>query len=165
MLIRPASEDDLPGIVEIYNDAVDNTVAIWNNDRVDVDNRRAWLTEHQADGFPILVAVVDDRVAGYASLSHFRDFQGFVHTAENSIYVHPDFRGRGIASALMRSLIDDATGGHLHVIVAAIEGANAASIALHRKLGFVPAGTIPECGTKFGEWLDMHLMYLRLPAQ
>lgn len=160
--IRPIAKDDVAAVVEIYNQAVDDTVAIWNNDHVDEANRLQWIESHDAAGLPILVAEVGGEIAGYASLSVFRDFQGFAHTAENSIYVHPRFQRRGIASLLLEKIVESARELKLHVVVAAIEGSNEASLTLHSRLGFRSAGVIPQAGIKFGRWLDLHFMYLLL---
>ena len=90
-----ASEADLPGILAIYNDAVEFTTAIWNETLVDLANRRAWLAERTAAGFPVLVArdAAGD-VIGYASYGTWRSIEGFRHTVEHSVYVRADQRGQ-----------------------------------------------------------------------
>ena len=96
MIIRQATREDAAAIAEIYNEAVINTVAIWNDDTVSAENRIAWMEAHWDKDYPVFVATLDDEVAGYATFSDFRDFDGFRYTVENSIYVHPNFQGRGI---------------------------------------------------------------------
>lgn len=163
MIIRDAQEEDLPGILDIYNDAVLNTTAIWNETEVDLANRRAWLAERQAAGFPVLVARNSaDEVVGYASYGTWRSIEGFRHTVEHSVYVRGDQRGQGLGPLLMRALIDRARAASLHVMVAAIERENAASIRLHERLGFVTTGQMPQVGRKFGRWLDLTFMQLML---
>ena len=162
MIIRDASEADLPGILAIYNDAVANTTAIWNETLVDLDNRRTWLAERTAAGFPVLVAVEAGQVLGYASYGTWRSIEGFRHTVEHSVYLRPEQRGRGLGRQLMAALIEHARGNHMHVMVAAIEAENQASIALHRRLGFVVTGQMPQVGRKFGRWLDLTFMQLLL---
>ncbi|MFB9951405.1 GNAT family N-acetyltransferase [Rhizobium puerariae] len=161
-LVRAASEADLPAIMEIYNDAVANTTAIWNEVLVDLDNRREWFGARRARGFPVLVAEVDGRVAGYASYGDWRAFDGYRHTVEHSVYVQRDHRGGGIGRLLMRDLIAEAASNGVHVMIAAIESENAASIRLHEKLGFRIAGKFSEVGTKFGRWLDLTCMELKV---
>ncbi|BAU76822.1 GNAT family N-acetyltransferase [Metapseudomonas furukawaii] len=163
MIIRDAGETDLPGILAIYNDAVEHTTAIWNETRVDLANRRDWLAERTAAGFPVLVALNDaGEVLGYASYGTWRSIEGFRHTVEHSVYVRGDQRGQGLGPALMQALIQRARAAGLHVMVAAIEAENAASIRLHQRLGFVTTGQMPQVGRKFGRWLDLTFMQLIL---
>lgn len=161
--IRDASEADLPGILAIYNDAVQHTTAIWNETLVDLANRRAWLTERTGTGFPVLVMVDSaGAVLGYTSYGPWRPHDGYRHTVENSVYVRSDQRGQGLGVLLMQALIERARSAGLHVMVGAIESENAASIRLHQRLGFVTTGQMPQVGRKFGRWLDLTFMQLIL---
>jgi phosphinothricin acetyltransferase len=163
MRIQDATAADLPAILAIYNDAVLNTTAIWNETLVDLDNRQAWLTERNAAGFPVLVAHdVAGEVLGYASYGTWRSIEGFRHTVEHSVYVRSDQRGQGLGPQLMQALIERAKAAELHIMVAAIEAQNSASIRLHERLGFVTCGQMPQVGSKFGRWLDLTLMQLTL---
>lgn len=162
VIIRDAGEADLPAIRDIYNHAVEHTTAIWNEVPIDLDNRRAWMEFRHAKGFPILVAERDGKVAGYASYGDWRAFDGFRHTVEHSVYVEKDCRGAGIGKLLMRALIERARAGKIHVMIAAIEAENRPSIALHESLGFRLVGIHREVGTKFGRWLDLAAMELRI---
>jgi L-amino acid N-acyltransferase len=162
MKVRDAGEVDLSGLLAIYNDAVLTTTAIWNDAEVDLDNRRGWLGERRQRGYPVLVAVEDDAVLGYASFADWRAWDGYRHTVEHSVYVGLDHRGRGVGGALMLPLIDRARDLGKHVLVGAIEGMNEPSLRLHRRLGFRQVGHLEEVGTKFGRWLDLVLMQLTL---
>lgn len=162
--LRDATADDLPGIMDIYNDAVLNTTAIWNDILVDIENRKEWFKLRKDRGFPVIVAVKDGTVAGYASYGDWRAFDGYRHTREHSIYVHKDARGSGIGKLLMQALIDHAANNDVHVLIGAIEAENTASIRLHEALGFRVAGRFSEVGTKFGRWLDLTCMELKLPV-
>jgi len=153
--IRPATEADLPAILAIYNDAVVNTAAIWNDDIVDLDNRIAWFRTRTGQGFPVLVAVEGDCVLGYASYGDFRAFQGYRLTVENSIYVAGDARGKGAGSALLAALVDAARAQGKHMMVAGIEAGNDVSLRLHAKQGFIETARMPELGFKFGRYLDL----------
>lgn len=98
-VIRDALPDDLPGILDIYNDAVLNTTAIWNEQPVDLANRRARYAARQSQGYPILVAVNNaGEVLGYSSFGDWRPFEGFRHTVEHSVYVRADQRGKARAA-------------------------------------------------------------------
>nr|WP_247749050.1 MULTISPECIES: GNAT family N-acetyltransferase [unclassified Rhizobium] len=160
--MRDAVDADLASIRDIYNHAVEHSTAIWNEVLVDVDNRRQWWNARIAKGYPVLVAVVDGKVAGYASYGDWRAFDGYRHTVEHSVYVDREARGAGIGEQLMRALIERAAAGNVHVMIAGIEAENAASIRLHEKLGFRVVGTFSEVGIKFGRWLDLTCMELRI---
>lgn len=160
--LRDATVEDLPGIMDIYNDAVLNTTAIWNEIVVDLDNRKEWFKARKDRGFPVIVAVMDGQVTGYASYGDWRAFDGYRHTREHSIYVHKDARGLGLGKQLMQALIDHARSNDVHVLIGAIESENMASIRLHEAMGFRIAGRFSEVGTKFGRWLDLTCMELKL---
>ena len=161
--IRDALDTDLAGILRIYNDAVENSTAIWNDRIVDLDNRRAWLAERHDQGYPVLVAIDEEgQVAGYASFGPWRPHDGFRHTVENSVYVSPDHRGSGIGRSLMKALIERARMLEKHVMVAFIESENRASVHMHQQLGFIHVGQMRQVGCKFGRWLDLTMMQLTL---
>jgi L-amino acid N-acyltransferase len=162
MHIRDADEADLAGILAIYNDAVATTTAVWNDSVVDIENRRAWLAERGRQGYPVLVAVEQDNVLGYASFGDFRAWQGYRYTVEHSVYVHRDQRRAGIGAELLKVLIERARSLDKHVIVAGIEAANEPSLKLHERLGFKVVGRLEQVGTKFGRWLNLVFMQLLL---
>lgn len=158
MNIRQAHEQDLAAITDIYNDAVENTLAIWNEKLVDIANRRDWLNTRLAAGFPVFVADEDGKTLGYASYGPFRPFEGFRFSAELSIYVDKNARGKGLGKKLLKALIEHAKNNNIHVLIAGIEAGNAASIALHENFGFVETGRMPQVGFKHGQWLDLVMM-------
>lgn len=162
LLIRPAVDADLDAILVIHNQAIRETTAIWSDDEVDRADRERWLSEHERDSFPVLVAEVEGVLAGYAAYGRWRERTGYRYTVENSVYVAAAYRRRGIARALMIDLIERARADGLHAMIAVIEAQNASSIALHTELGFEPPQILRETGTKFGRWLDVALMRLAL---
>jgi len=162
MIIRTATTADAQGLAEIYNHAVENTVAILNETLVDAENRAAWVAQRQGDGFPVLVAEEDGRVIGYASYGPWRPFHGFRETVEHSVYVRDGQRGKGLGRQLMRALIDQAKSDGLHMMVAAVTAGNDASIRLHEALGFEVTARMPQVGQKFGDWLELIFLQLRL---
>jgi phosphinothricin acetyltransferase len=150
---------DAAGIVTIYNDAVAHGTAIWNERLVDQADRQAWISARQAAGWPVLVAVdPQGLVLGYGSFADFRTFDGYRHTVEHSVYVRADCRGAGLGAALLLALVERAKAAGKHAMVAAIEAGNEASLRLHARCGFEPAGTLRQVGTKFGRWLDLAFM-------
>ena len=116
------------------------------------------------DGPAPLIFIISGwgKIAGYASYGDWRPFDGFRHSVEHSVYVEKDFYGRGLGKALMTALIERARAGKIHVMIAAIEAGNTGSIALHKSLGFRLVGTHHEVGQKFGRWLDLTMMELKL---
>lgn len=160
MNILDATEKDLPAILDIYNDAVSNTAAIWNDIQVDLANRRDWWRQRIAQGYPVLVArdQSSDKAVAYATFGDWRAWDGYRHSVEHSIYVRADCRGKGIASQLLPVLVDRAADIEKHVMIAGIEGSNTASIRLHERHGFEKVGHMHEVGTKFGRWLDLVFM-------
>ncbi|HDU3852155.1 TPA: N-acetyltransferase [Klebsiella pneumoniae subsp. ozaenae] len=163
MQIRNATERDAEAIAEIYNDAVVNTTAIWNENTVDFLNRIKWMRDRQQAGFPVIVAVDEaDRVIGFASYGDWRPWDGYRHTVEHSVYVHENARGQGAGLALLQELLQLAEKQGKHVMVAGIESGNEASIALHKKVGFTESGRVTEVGAKFGRWLDLTFLQLHI---
>lgn len=163
MLIRNATITDSAGIAAIYNDAVLHTTAIWNELSVDAANREAWMAERQAAGYPVLVAVNEaGEVMGYASFGDWRAWDGYRHTVEHSVYVRKDCRGGGVGKTLLIALIEQARAIGKHVMVAGIESGNHASVQLHINLGFEMVGRMSEVGAKFGKWLDLTFLQLKL---
>src|SRR5690606_6101631 len=105
-----------------------------------------------------IVAEIDGEIAGFASLSPFRDRPAYRPTVENSVYVHADHRGRGVGRALMEAIVEIAAARGFHSVIARIVGDHEASIALHRSVGFELVGVEREVGRKFGRWLDVAVM-------
>jgi phosphinothricin acetyltransferase len=160
--IVPADESDLEGITAIYNDVIARSTAIFSDDPVSVENRRVWLAERQARGFPVLVAREDGEVLGFGSFGDFRAWPGYRTTVEHSVHVAEGQRRRGIGAQLVAALIDEARALGMHVMIAGVVSTNEASLALHRRLGFVEVGRLPEVARKFDEWLELVLLQLAL---
>jgi L-amino acid N-acyltransferase YncA len=162
MRVRAADEADLPAIVAIYNDAVLNTTAIWNDTMTDVAGRRPWFRERLSRNYPVLVADDGGAVVGYASFGDFRPFEGFRISVEHSVYVADGARGRGVGRALVEALMPPARALGKRVMIGGIDASNVASLALHAKLGFVETARMPGIGTKFGRRLDLMFMQKEL---
>jgi phosphinothricin acetyltransferase len=162
MLIRPAVDSDLDEILAIHNAAIRDSLAIWTELEVDRADRELWLAAHESAGHPVIVADMDGAVAGYAAYGQWREKTGYRFTVENSVYVAEGFQRQGIARLLMVELIELARARGIHVMIAAIEAGNTASIKLHEQLGFEPPQVMREVGIKFGKWLDLATMRLEL---
>lgn len=160
--LREAAEPDLEAMRAIYNDAVLHTTASYDYQPRSAERQQAWFAAKRAATLPVLVAERDGVVAGFASYGPFRAWDGYRYTVEHGVYVDGRFRRLGIASALVRALVDRAQAQGLHLLVAAVDADNAASIELHRRLGFQDAGILKEAGYKFDRWLDLAFLTRRL---
>ena len=160
--VRQATENDVPAMLEIYNDIILNTTAVWHSDPHTVEMRREWYTIKKEQGYPVFVAEENGKLTGFSTIGPFRPWAGYRFTVENSVYVAAGSRGQGIANLLMQPLIDAAKEMSLHAIVAGIEATNEASIALHNKFGFVEVAHFKEVGFKFNRWMDLKFLELIL---
>ena len=161
--LRPASSRDLPAILEIYNEAVRTSTATFATRPETLRERRSWFRSH-GRRHPILVAETAGRVVGWASLSSWSDRGGYLNTAEDSFYVDADFQGQGIGHALLQTLLKKATQAGHQTVIARMCTESRASIHLHRRMGFRPAGTLKAVGWKFGRYLDVLTMQRLLPT-
>jgi L-amino acid N-acyltransferase YncA len=157
--IRPCQESDVAAITAIYSHHVLNGLASFETDPPGEDEMRRRRRDIVNRGFPYVVAEHPGEIVGYAYASPYRLRPAYRYTAENSVYLHPLWTGRGIGRQLMSVLLAECEARGLRQIVAVIgDSANQASIALHRGLGFVMVGTIRSAGYKFGRWVDTVLM-------
>jgi len=163
MKVRPATRDDLPGILEIYNEAVLNTTATYDYEPRTLEHRAAWFEDHVKNNLPVFVGVNEDgRIVGWSALNSYHDRKGYQFNTANSVYVAADQRGRGIGRSLMQPLIEAARQRGLHAILAGIDAQNEASIRLHGSFGFVQVAHFKQVGFKFDRWLDVVYMELLL---
>lgn len=156
MVIRKAELRDLEQLLDIYNYEVLHGVATLDLQPKTLEERRVWFDEHNINHHPLYVAEIDDHIAGYASLSSYREKEAYQSTAELSVYVGYNDRKKGVANALISHLLEEAKKDDtMHTIVSVITDGNEASIKLHQKFGFEYCGTIQEVGVKFGQYLDI----------
>jgi L-amino acid N-acyltransferase len=143
-------------ILDILNEAIVTSTALYDYEPRPYESMRSWFDIKGLGRFPVIGAVDEAGVLlGFASYGTFRPRPAYKYSIEHSIYVHSAHRGRGIGRLLLARLIASATEQQYHVMVGGIDRENAASIALHEKLGFEPAGVIRHAGFKFGRWLDL----------
>lgn len=166
MIVRPATHADLPGILEIYNDAVLHTTATADYEPTTLAARTAWFEDHVRADYPVFVAAdATERVTGWSSLSAYHSRIGYRFTAEDSVYVAADRRGQGVGKQLLSPIIAAARERNLHAVIASIDGSNEASIRLHAAFGFAHAGHLKQVIQKFGRWLDVVYMELLLEEE
>ena len=156
MRIRKAEQKDLPELLAIYNHEVVNSVANLDLTPRTLDEWQVWFDHHNVENHPLYVAEIEGRVAGYVSLSSYREKEAFRSTVELSVYVAPEYRKRGVASDMMAFILDEARADErTHTVISVISATNEPSILLHKKFGFSYCGTIPEVGMKFEKYLDI----------
>lgn len=162
--IRPATGDDLAAITAIYADAVSSGTASYELEPPSLTEMTARRRSIVANGYPYLVASAQGKVLGYAYASAFRPRAAYRFVVENSVYVAPDAKGKGVGKALMRALIDACAALGFRQVLAVIGdgGPASASVRLHEALGFVHAGRLEATGYKHGRWLDTVFMQLAL---
>jgi L-amino acid N-acyltransferase YncA len=161
VIVRDATASDLPAIRGLYNALIPTTTIGWTETEQSARDRKAWFARQNQQGHPVLVADDAGAVVGYAAYGDFRGagkWPGYRYTVEHTIHVREDRWGGGVGRTLLTELVERALDQGMHVMVAAIDGDNRASIDFHRRLGFVEVARMPEVGQKFGRWLDLVLM-------
>ena len=158
--IRLATEDDLPGMLEIYNDIILNTTAVYEYEPHTLEMRRQWFLTKQEQRFPVFLAEEGGSLAGFSSIGPFRAWAAYKYSVENSVYVKSGLRGKGIGRLLLAPLIGAARNLKMHTMIAGIEATNEASIRLHESFGFKEVAHFKEVGWKFERWLDLKFLQL-----
>jgi L-amino acid N-acyltransferase YncA len=156
MIIRPAESSDADALAAIYGHAVLHGLGTFEEvapTPAEMETRRAAVTGR---GLPYLLAEADGQVLGFAYAAPFRARQAYRYTLEDSVYVAPDATGRGIGRAVLSAVVTACETLGVRQLVAVIgDSGNAASIGLHRSLGFEPAGVGRSFGFKHGRWVDI----------
>jgi L-amino acid N-acyltransferase YncA len=162
--IRDVRSSDAEAICAIYAHHVLHGTASYDYEPPSAADTLAKIERIAAAGWPFIVAEVDGELAGYAYATQFRDRAAYRFTCENSIYVHPDWMGRGIGKALLDALIDRAAAYGFRQMVAVIGGGEPASVALHAACGFREVGRLSAVGWKNERWLDSVYMQREIPS-
>lgn len=162
--VRPARLDDLNTITEIYNEAILTTDATFDTEPKTDAEQRAWFAGHGSKN-PILVAELDGVVVGWASLSEWSPRRAYADTAEVSLYVKQEFRGRGVGRRLLEAVVCEGEKVGLHTVIARITESNQESVHLHERAGFEHIGVMREVGQKSGKLLDVCLMQKIYPSK
>lgn len=166
MKIAPCTRAQAPEILAIFNHAILHTTAIYEYEPRTPEFMDVWFSAKEREGLPVLGAFdADGSLAGFASYGPFRPaFPAYRYTVEHSVYVREDRRGRGVAKRLLGKLVAVAREREVRAMIGVIDAENAASLGLHRALGFVSVGRLQSVGRKFGRWLDVELVQLTLPG-
>jgi L-amino acid N-acyltransferase YncA len=157
VLVRPSSEADVPAMMAIYllhiRRGVDPNYA-GEIDAPDADDLKRRRKTMQRGRLPHLVADENGAVLGYAYAVPFRKRPAYRYTVKHSIYVRADWLGQGVGRLLLAALIEACAGGGYRQMIGYIDGANEASLRLHRAFDFREVGRLPAVGYKFGHWTD-----------
>ncbi len=156
MIVRAATAADADALAEIYGDAVLHGLGTFEEEpptAADMDARRRAIQER---GLPFLVAEIDGRVLGYAYAGPFRARAAYRYTLEDSVYVSPDAKGKGVGRAVLGAVIAACEALGVRQLMAVIgDTGNAGSVGLHRALGFEQTGVGRSVGFKHGRWVDI----------
>ena len=159
LILRDAAEPDLIAVQAIYAHHVAHGTGTFEEEAPDLAEMNRRWREVRERGFPWLVAEVQGRVVGYSYANWFRPRSAFRFTCEDSVYLAPDWRARGLGTQLLGALLARCTAAGARQMLAVIgDSANQGSVRLHARLGFVPVGTMRDVGLKFGRWLDVVIM-------
>jgi len=156
--IRPYQVSDVAAILEIINDAILTSTALYDYNPRTLPNQIAVFEDKLAKGFPIIVATINEEVAGFGYYSEFRFREAYKFTVEHSVYANKNYISKGVGKMIMQHLIDLAKAQKLHTMIGVIDAENTSSIAFHEKFGFETVGVIKESGFKFDRWLDSVIM-------
>ncbi|MBC8141063.1 MAG: N-acetyltransferase [Armatimonadetes bacterium] len=161
VILRPVEPRDNAGLRTIYNWAVENTTATLDTEERSADAQDEWIAKHDGLPYPAIVAEDADggQIVGYASLSSFNPKAGYNTTAEVSVYVHCDWHGLRIGSALLSSLLMEADRRGFVCLIALITNGNEPSLRLHRNYGFMETGVLPKVARKFGGWVEVTILH------
>ena len=158
-VVRDAVEADMEAVARIYGHYVEHGLATFEEVPPTAAEMLARRGKALAIGAPYLVAEIDGDVVGYCYATPYHARAAYRHTLEDSVYVAPGLGGRGVGGALLAELIARCEAGPWRWMIAIIgDSGNAASIALHRRHGFAPVGTLRSVGFKLGRWVDVPIM-------
>jgi phosphinothricin acetyltransferase len=155
--IRLARFDDLVAINDIYNYYVFHSTCTAQTEAELIGASREWFERHDA-AHPVTVALINEVVVGWGSLSPFHSRAAYRRSVEDSIYIHHDHHRRGVGRAILNNLLERAAGLAHHTMIAGISADQEPSIALHEGAGFVRVALIKESMYKFDRWLDLIYM-------
>jgi L-amino acid N-acyltransferase YncA len=161
--VRPAVRADLGAVAGILAFYVTNSVATFEEDPPGLVHWQQRLDGLAERGLPFVVAEAGGVVTGYAYASPWRPKPAYRHTAEDSVYLAPGQRGRGLGRRLLESLLTGCADAGVRQVIAVIaDSGDPASVALHRACGFADAGRLRRVGYKHGRWVDTVLLQREL---
>jgi len=150
-------------ILEILNETIKNSTALYDYKTRTPESMVAWFKAKRLGAYPVIGAQSEEgKLLGFASYGGFRNWPAYKYSVEHAVYVNKQYRDKGVGTALMLQLIEEAKKQQYHAVIGGIDTANEASITMHEKLGFSHCGTLKQVGFKFGRWLDLAFYQLLL---
>jgi len=162
MILRGAEADDAQAIARLVNPVIRETTITFTTREKTAQDVADDIAAKRDLGHGILVAEDAGAVLGVASYGQFRPGPGYARTAEHSITLAVDARGRGVGRMLMQALEEHARATGMHAMIAAVSGENPGGVAFHERLGYARVAVLPQVGWKFGRWLDLVLLQKQL---
>ncbi|MFI5399256.1 MAG: arsinothricin resistance N-acetyltransferase ArsN1 family B [Candidatus Binatia bacterium] len=154
-MIRTATASDADAIARIYNYYISNTIITFEEEPISSADMASRLAEVTAASLPWIVVEQDGEVFGYAYATKWHGRCAYRFSVESTIYLAPAATGKGFGTKLYERLISILREGPTHVVIGGIALPNAASVALHEKLGFEKVAHFREVGFKFEKWIDV----------
>ena len=161
-IIRAAALADADRICTIYNHYIATTTISFEEEAVTAVDMAKRIADVTAANLPYLVMLDGDKLIGYAYATKWRVRAAYRHSVESSIYLDPDYAGKGDGTVLYEALLAELRQRGLHLVIAGIAKPNDASVRLHERLGFQKVAHFSEVGMKFGRWIDVSYWQLKL---
>ncbi len=158
LILKPYHEIYTQEILDIINYNILNSTALYDYEPRTLSQQTAIFEDKLSKGFPIIVAIQDEKLVGFGYYSEFRFREAYKYTVEHSVYVHPNHTGKGIGKLILNQLIELAQKQNLHTMIGVIDSENQSSIEFHKQFGFEIVGHIKESGFKFNRWLHSVFM-------
>lgn len=162
MNFRNATLDDLPLIVEIYNSTVASRLVTADTEPVSSDSKTAWFHDHNPDTRPLWMVEENEEIIGWVSFNNFYGRPAYSGTAEISIYLHPEQRGKGFGKKTLQHCIRQAASMKIHSLLGFIFGHNEASLKLFANEGFQEWGNLPDVAIMDGNSYSLIIMGLKM---
>jgi len=163
MKVIQCTKDHAQPILEILNDAIINSTALYDYQPRTMQSMDGWFDTKIKNNFPVIGIINDQQeFMGFGSYGTFRAWPAYHYTVEHSLYIHKRYRGKGLGKILLKEIIENAVKQDYHCLIAGIDSTNKVSIKLHETFGFEFSGRIKQVGYKFKQWLDLDFYQLLL---
>jgi L-amino acid N-acyltransferase YncA len=162
IIFKDSSIEDLPIIVNIYNSTVPSRMVTADTEPVSVNDRLAWFKEHDPEKRPLWVVEYNSEICGWISFQSFYGRPAYNGTAEVSIYLHQDFRGKGLGKKMLNKVLEECPKFEIDTLLGFIFAHNKPSIRLFSGLGFEKWAHLPEVAKLDGVKRDLVIFGKRI---